>query len=332
MDSGQYGEGGDESHLTNNNENNLLDVADSNVLGSNIDFQNKPNLTQTIGDNVNKPTANQQNNAGKKLINYDLKYKNTDKGPFCIYVEHTDLNVGQLHPMRVGSILSELPKPLQSDIIEVMSVGRSRIKVFFKSAAAANFLVGHQIFVKHSLRSYVPQHLIEKKALVRNVDTSLTEAELKQKIISDISVTNVKRLMRMTLDENGMRITVPRQMVIVTFDGLIIPDHIYIDYVRCPVETYVSPVMQCFNCLRYGHSSKLCRGKKRCRVCGGEHDGDCVNTAYCVYCKNHNHNSTSKICPKYTEQKNIKNIMASKNLSFKGLSNWPPIHLCFRPY
>lgn len=149
------------------------------------------------------------------------------------------------------------------------------------------------------------------------MDTSLSEDQLLQRIASTVPVAGVKRLTRTTTDANGKKITVPRQMIIVTFSGRFIPDHIIIDYVRCPVETYVSPVMQCFTCLRYGHSSRLCKGRKRCRTCGAEHEGDCAGNNYCIYCKNNSHNSTSKMCPKYAQQKNIKNIMATKNISFR---------------
>lgn len=325
MESGQYGEAGgpgpslvdltDDSSSGDPPQNDSL-LENSNV--SNItNLNNISSVVNNISSNKNAESGQEIGREDKRVINYNLKYRNTDKGPFCIYVEHQDLNVGQLHPMRVGSILNKLPNNLQAEIIEVVSVGRSRIKIYVKSAASANFLIKHAVFSQNNLISYVPQHLVERKALVRNVDTSLTVQQLLEKVVSSVRVTDIKRLTRMITNEKGERVSVPRQLIIVTFEGLVIPDYIFIDYVRCPVELYVSPVIQCFSCLRFGHSSKLCRGKKRCKICSDEHDGDCVKPAYCMYCKVSTHNSTSKSCPKYIQQKNIKQIMASKNVSFK---------------
>lgn len=312
MEGGEYGEGGDPS-------SNLIKFAVDTLPSNGNISQTESNNFTSRGVNVQSPVSLQQKicNDNDNKINYNLRFKDTDSGPFCVYVEHDTLNVGQLHPMKVGNILSEFTAELQAEIIEVLSVGRNRIKIFLKSGASANFLIGHEIFIKHKLKSYIPQHLVEKKALVRNVDTSLSEGQLLQKIVSTVPVSGVKRLTRYTTDASGNKITVPRQMIIVTFSGRFIPDHIVIDYVRCPVETYVSPVMQCFTCLRYGHSSRLCKGKKRCRTCGVEHEGDCAGNIYCIYCKNNSHNSTSRVCPKYVQQKNIKNIMATKNISFR---------------
>lgn len=34
--------------------------------------------------------------------------------------------------------------------------------------------------------------------------------------------------------------------------------------------------MRCFNCQRLGHVAEVCKGKKNCCKCGGEHDyGEC---------------------------------------------------------
>lgn len=315
MDSGQYGEAG-QIHPPLLDLTREDDVQSSLNNGGNLVIQN--NSGGTNADIFSISSNSQQKTIDKpRDINLSIRFKNTDSGPFCVYVEHESLNVGQLHPMRVGSILNEFPNELQADIREVISVGRNRIKVFMKSAASANSLVGHQIFLKHNLVAYVPQHLVEKRGLVRNVDTSLSEQQLMNKIVSDIPVVNVKRLTRPSVDDKGNKVAVPKQWIVVTFSGMFLPEHIYVDYVRCPVETYVSPVMQCFKCLRYGHSSKLCRGKQRCRECGGEHEGNCIAGVYCIYCKNHSHNSTSKTCPKRKQQENIKKIMATKNISFK---------------
>ncbi|KAL1488428.1 hypothetical protein ABEB36_014901 [Hypothenemus hampei] len=41
------------------------------------------------------------------------------------------------------------------------------------------------------------------------------------------------------------------------------------------VSLYIPPVIQCYNCLRYGHTAKTCKGKDKCFTCGKDkHDID----------------------------------------------------------
>uniref|UniRef100_A0A6P7GLE8 Uncharacterized protein LOC114340238 isoform X1 n=2 Tax=Diabrotica virgifera virgifera TaxID=50390 RepID=A0A6P7GLE8_DIAVI len=118
--------------------------------------------------------------------------------------------------------------------------------------------------------------------------------------------------------KDGVIEKIPRQMIIVTFAGNKIPQFIYINKVRCPVDTYVHPVMQCYNCLRYGHSASQCKGKKKCRNCGKENDNECTQCDnFCIFCNSNSHNSTNRDCSEYKKQKRTKEAMAHLNISFK---------------
>lgn len=124
---------------------------------------------------------------------------------------------------------------------------------------------------------------------------------------------------RVVMGVDGKAKRVPRQMVLVTFQGLTLPEYVYIDRVRCEVEKYVPPVIQCFRCFRYGHTKDQCRGSKICKKCGQGHDEDAcqVKSQYCVYCKCTDHDSMSKRCPQHEKQKKIKITMTEYNLTFR---------------
>lgn len=76
------------------------------------------------------------------------------------------------------------------------------------------------------------------------MDTKITEEELLACIDTSIPVINVKRMTRRT-EVNNEITYVPRQTIIITFAGLVVPEYVYINYMRCPTEPYVPRVIQC---------------------------------------------------------------------------------------
>nr|CAI5836484.1 unnamed protein product [Callosobruchus analis] len=79
--------------------------------------------------------------------------------------------------MKLGEKLLGLKK-YDDHIIEINIVGRNRIKIEVDSAAIANSLVEDSFFPDNNLIEYVPNHLTDKRGLVRGVDTSLDEESL----------------------------------------------------------------------------------------------------------------------------------------------------------
>lgn len=296
----------------------LLSPQNDNNCGNNINNSNIVNMDSS--DDILEQGQNKNNEqlAQKtRLFNINNRYRELDFGPFCVYVEHETLNLGRLHPMRVGDLLYRI-EDFRNEISEVSVVGRNRIKIVLKSRNAANLIISHRVFKDNQLIAYIPQHFTEKRAIIRDVDTFFSEEYLLKNISSDIKVVKVQRMYRNITTEDNKKVRVARQMVIVTFAGLIVPQYVYLNYVRCETEPYVQPVMQCYNCLRFGHTASQCKGKKICQKCAQEHEGNCEqNIKYCIYCKNNDHNSISRACPAFEKQKNIKKAMAQHNLSFK---------------
>lgn len=304
----------------------------SEILNSNL-MNNERNNQQghtSLSIRTQKTTELNTGISDKKqtrVIDTNNRFKNTDKGPFLIFVEHKSLNLGRLHPMKLGEKLSQLSE-YEKHITEISGVGRNRIKVQVDSGNAANKLVADSFFEKNDFIAYIPNYLTEKKGIVRFVDTYLSENTLLNIIKSDIAVKKVQRMHRV-VTEDGQVKRIPRQMIIVTFSSVTIPQFIYINKVRCTVDAYVQPVMQCHRCLRFGHSFSQCKGKKRCKKCGSDKEEDCAEWEcyqYCIFCNNNSHQSTYKECPEYLKQKRTKEAMALHNISFneaKGIIDNP---------
>lgn len=268
-------------------------------------------ISNTTGDkDFNK-------NASEKAVNN--KYREIDAGPYYIFVEHKYLNIGNLHPMRLGHLLEKLSN-YDPYIKEYSAVGRNRVKIEVTSPAIANDLIKHEIFPQNNLVAYIPQHCIEKKGIIRFVDTFFSEDEILSRVKSNIPVKQLKRITRLGNKDNKSSERIPTQTVIITFVGSELPQYVYINKVRYPVENYIAPVVQCFKCLLFGHTSKQCRSNKnKCHKCGQEHEGNCGESVdpFCIHCQTNAHNSLSKNCPMYEKQFSIKKTMAKLNISFK---------------
>lgn len=241
---------------------------------------------------------------------------------FYVYIESTDKNVGRLHPMFIGHIL--LKKLHITNVVSINSIGNNRIRVIMKSAFDANKLINNKQLDSENLRAFIPNHLVERKGLIRSVDTRFDENYIKENIQSSSPVNYVRRLNR-KISIDGSDKWIPRQLVIISFEGNILPTYVVINSVQFTVEPFISKVVQCYKCLKYGHVSNQCRSTKTlCTKCGkeklDEHNCESDDT-YCIFCKNNSHNSTSKNCPNYENQKKIKVQMSLNNIPYLDAKN-----------
>jgi len=73
--------------------------------------------------------------------------------------------------------------------------------------------------------------------------------------------------------------------VMLQFEEERLPERVKIGYISYPVRAYVRAPLRCYNCQRYGHIAKVCKAKRRCARCGGEHDyGRCDEGAEVKCC------------------------------------------------
>ena len=240
-----------------------------------------------------------------KLFNPDSDKYNSNN--IYVYIEKTnDQQIGRLHPLLVGHILHK--KLCIKNIISIKSSGRNRIKVQVKSTKDANDLVNNRLLPPENLRAFIPNHLLEKKGLIRGVDTYFDNEYLKENIISSSKIFEVQRMQR-KVEKDSKTVYVPKQTVILTFDGNYLPNRVEINSVIFNVEPFYGRVTQCFNCLKYGHVSRQCRASNSlCINCGKvkSEDHACLESdAYCIHCKVKGHKSNSRNCTYYEEQKKI---------------------------
>lgn len=253
---------------------------------------------------------------------YDLnnKYRPGDSGPYFVYVEHENKNIGRLFPVRVGHYLFN-NLSFKNNVTDIKSIGLNRVKIIFKDYASANLLVNHDIMKNNNLIAYIPKIFTHKKGVIKMIDTYFDEGYLKEHIVSTKEIVEVQRLKRRVVDSDGTVKYIPRQIIVATFLGNSIPVSVQINLCNFIVEPYVYPVVQCYRCLRFGHTAKQCKDKKdKCKKCSQVHvEPDICESqmAFCIHCKTNEHPSLSRLCPAYKKQYSIKKIMAMENTSFK---------------
>lgn len=251
-------------------------------------------------------------------------YADTDCGPFMVYVELVEDNPSAgttLHPLKFGAFMykNKLRNILQDGI---KKIGRNRLTVGFKSATDANDFINHHIFRNSQYKVYIPSHNITRMGIVKGIPLDWSHEEILDSVKTPPGtgkILRTRRLNRKATNKDGST-WVPTQTVVFTFDGQILPREISCCFTLIPVEQYVYPTIQCFNCCKYGHTRTQCRSKTQCYKCGNSHSAElCLveeSDAQCLFCSGR-HFATNKICPEFSRQSNIKHHMASYNKSYQ---------------
>ena len=71
--------------------------------------------------------------------------------------------------------------------------------------------------------------------------------------LKDQKVMNITKMFTDPSREN-------EPVFIVTFTGHTLPEYLYYDYFRYPIEPYYMPPLLCYHCQKFGHSSTICKG------------------------------------------------------------------------
>ncbi|KAG5873493.1 hypothetical protein JTB14_029170 [Gonioctena quinquepunctata] len=116
----------------------------------------------------------------KTINNADFKYEAYEIGPYSIYIESTDKNIGSLSNLRVGKLFHS-NKNYNPDIIEKR--GRNRLLLTFKKLEEANKLLDDEKFLlRNNFKASIPYNAITSKVIIRDIETIFAEEELKNNI------------------------------------------------------------------------------------------------------------------------------------------------------
>ena len=294
--------------------------------------QVSPKSTLEASDQFNKvpdslpPTLSSSQSPQSSFPNLNTRknYLNSDKGPFIVHVIKVGDLPTTLHPITFGRIMKSIQV---ANIINgsIEKVGRNRISVSFKSATNANEFINNNLLLTKDLKAFIPSFNICKMGIIRGIPTDLSHEEIIDLVSVPENCGKVIKARRLNykVSVDGTTQWKPSQTVVLTFDGQVLPERVFICYNSIPVVLYSFPTIQCFSCCRFGHTQIKCRSNPRCFKCGGSHLGKSCpcqeDDAHCINCSGH-HFATNNVCPEFSRQKNIKNIMAEKSISYSEAS------------
>lgn len=274
--------------------------------------QNRSNLNTSI------------NKKDKEHKVYIVKYDLYDGGPFIVFIESTN---NLLKYQQLGRILCNHP---EMGVIKITKKGFNKAAIYFNSFRKANSFLEDQKFLENShIKAYIPKSAISVKGLLRGVDTSFSEEEILENISpinNSKKIFEIRRIKKRVI-EKGETLLVNTPLIVFSIKGRTLPEKIALFKCIIDTEKYIQPVVQCFSCLRYGHTASQCKGKPKCKRCGSEDNGGVCNKSchnHCIHCKSNEHNSLQsgvefkfRNCKEFLRQKSIKIIMSDKNINYK---------------
>lgn len=264
------------------------------------------------------------------------KYERNDAGPYIVHVMKQSVPEDRsvLHPVQFGNFLK---KNAFKNIVNgsLKRIGRNKLSLAFVDFNDANNFIDHPYLENQNFKAFIPTFSITRMGLVRGVPANWSEDEILDNVSVPIGCGNiikVRRIKRKKI-ENGVTEFVSTETVVFTFDGQVLPKRVYMCYTALTVDLYTYPTVQCFQCCRFGHTKAFCRSKPRCFRCGESHAGDSCSieedSASCCLCSGL-HFATSKSCPEFDRQKQIKTSMAQNCISYSEASKqFPPISKSF---
>lgn len=266
-------------------------------------------------------------NNGFEKVKDRLLYELTDIGPYNIVIENNSQEfAGKLSAIKINEKIFYHHPELDNKIKEIESAGRNRVKVQCKDGKSANSLILSKKLENENLDVYIPKSFITRQGVISGVENDISIEFIKNKIKKfdehcNFTVLNVIRIKKGIIDRDTKeKKIIETKSLIITFKTQILPKYVAIGRVRFAVRAYISRVMLCYNCYRYGHGSKQCKGKMRCLRCQGEHKlNDCKEDSLikCFYCKDNHATNEIKKCAEFSKQKKIKETMSQKNIPFK---------------
>lgn len=300
----------------------------------------KVHNNQPINMETNTPITNISTNSPSPpqlTDNFRKLYINTDCSPFVVHVQKIQdaPNDGtSIHPISFGNFLK---KQSYKNIINgsVKRIGRNRVSLSFSHLEDANKFLNDKKLTECKYKAFIPSFSVMRMGIVKGVPVEWSLEEVMSNVSVPLGtgkVIKVRRLNYKTMVD-GSAVWKPSQTVVLTFDGQVLPKRIFMCYNALPVDLYIFPTIQCFNCCRYGHTKTQCRSKPCCYKCGQGHSGSTCNVeedfVSCCLCTG-NHFAINKRCPEFERQKSIKLSMAQSCLSYAEASKLH--HPVSKPY
>lgn len=245
------------------------------------------------------------------------RFKRTHKGKIIVIVSLNSRNRTIDKDRNVMKITNYLMKNgIKLDSIKSSGFGKAEI-TFIDIVHANRCLDLNNKEGELLVKFVIPNRIKKCKGIIKDWDSDMPLDELVSAIDNSKNIIQMERMKERQFSAKDRRVvTSYSHLVMVTMEGGNIPQYfsMYGGVTRISVRPFVEPVIQCFSCLRFGHTQDKCGRYKTCHTCGKAFHGECSEKACCINCGGC-HSSKDKNCIVYQENCEIKNIMADRNIS-----------------
>ncbi|KAI5693320.1 hypothetical protein M8J76_015774 [Diaphorina citri] len=214
----------------------------------------------------------------------------------------------------------------RANVTEIRRLHRGKLLVVCSSAKTANEIVSNPE-IRSLYNPFIPFAYVRRTAVLRDIDDDFDDATLLENIDArQYRILSVQRLNRRVVNEGEVTFVKTRS-VKVTFEGQEMPAYVRLFYCRIECVPFTQRVVQCFNCARFGHTSKFCKNNPLCKSCFQpmvDNDHQCVVAPVtCINCKG-GHKPLEPCCPELNRQKKIKELQSTRNLDFHEAAQFVP--------
>jgi hypothetical protein len=185
-------------------------------------------------------------------------------------------------------------------ISQVTLVNKNKIKVLFKekeSKSREEAIEEANTLANSALKGcsiYIPAKLVEVQGVVswpisEKIDDFVKSGngKFKDPRMSNVKVLDSIRLKRKSNEASNNPGLEDTSVIIITFQGNLLPDTLEVDRLLIPVREYRRREMFCVNCRKLGHTQKMCNNKKLENP-----------TFLCMQCNTNDHLGGSTRCPR----------------------------------
>ena len=257
----------------------------------------------------------------------DYRYDESQRGSCKVLLErlaNSDLANKDLDRIKHAKLLNSTYK---NSIVDVKSSGYGKLSIIVNSAREANIILNDKSLESMGLRASIPSYFVSCQGVIGGIPIEMSEKEIIDNLVILNNVHKTKtiearRLDRKMFDKETNKVSYdPSRSILLTFRGRTLPERVAIYSASTNVEPYILPAKICWCCLRYGHVSKHCRSKSRCKRCGESahtDDSPCPNAnspPKCVHCSGP-HLPNSKECPEFIFQQDFRSYVIHNCLTF----------------
>lgn len=158
---------------------------------------------------------------------------------------------------------------------------------------------------------YVPGTGTRAKGVIYGVPIDITDEEIRNNSMG----TKIVEVRRFLITRNNEKM--PSRTVLLTFDSAVMPSRVGIGFLSFQVKPYIRPPLRCFHCQGYGHVASVCRSKRKCGKCGGDHKyEECDAASMCCPNCGENHSSAYKGCRMYATAVEVQKVRTIDKISY----------------